>query len=69
LVFIASTPDKRLRLYKFLEKNTIVKEFKQLKNSDLEKFIKNELTDCDIDHTTIQYLITKVGSDLYRIWS
>ena len=68
LVFISSTPDKRLKLYKFLEKNATVKEFTQLKNNDLEEFIKKELNDCVIDHSMIQYLISKVGSDLYRIW-
>ncbi|MCX6823781.1 MAG: DNA polymerase III subunit delta [candidate division SR1 bacterium] len=68
LVFISTTPDKRLKLYKFLEKNTAVKEFTQLKNNDLEQFVKNELSDCSIDHATIQYFLTKVGSDLYRIW-
>ena len=67
LVFISSTPDKRLRLYKFLEKNASVKEFTQLKNNDLEEFVKKELSDCIIDHATIQYLITKVWTDLYRI--
>ena len=68
LVFISSTPDKRLRLYKFLEKNATVKEFIQLKHNDLEQFVKRELSDCIIDHATIQYFITKVWSDLYRIW-
>ncbi len=68
LVFVSSTPDKRLRLYKFLEKNANVKEFTQLKGNDLELFVKHELNECDIDHTTIQYFLTKVGSDLYRIW-
>ena len=68
LVFISSTPDKRLRLYKFLEKKATVKEFVQLKHNDLEQFVKRELSDCDIDHPTIQYFLTKVWSDLYRIW-
>ena len=68
LVFISSTPDKRLRLYKFLEKNASVKGFTQLKPNDLEKFVKEELIDCIIDHATIQYFLTKVGSDLYRLW-
>ncbi len=68
LVFISSTPDKRLRLYKFLEKNANVKVFSQLKNNDLEEFVKKELSECIVDHDTIQYFLTKVGSDLYRIW-
>jgi DNA polymerase III delta subunit len=67
VVFISSTPDKRLKLYKFLEKNASVKEFTPLKNNDVEEFVKKELSDCIIDHATIQYLITKVGLDLYRI--
>jgi len=29
--------------------------------------VKKELSDCIIDHATIQYFLTKVGSDLYRI--
>lgn len=68
LVFVSSTPDKRLKLYKFLEKNASVKEFNQLKSGDLESFVKNELSDCIIDHSMIQYFLTKVGSDLYRVW-
>lgn len=67
LVFISSTPDKRLRLYKFLEKHATIKEFNQLKGSDLEIFIKNELSEFSISHETIQHFLTKVGSDLYRI--
>jgi len=67
LVFISATPDKRFKLYKFLEKNATVKKFTQLKNNDLEEFVKKELSDCIIDHATIQYFLTKVGSDLYRI--
>jgi len=67
LVFISQTPDKRLRLYKFLEKNATLKEFNQLKGSDLETFIKNELQEFTISREAIQYFMTKVGSDLYRI--
>jgi hypothetical protein len=36
LVFVSSSPDKRLKLYKFLEKNANIKEFNQLKLHDLE---------------------------------
>jgi DNA polymerase III delta subunit len=68
LVFISSVPDKRLRLYKFLEKHATLKEFNQLKGSDLESFVAHELHEFVIDHATIQYFLMKVGSDLYRIW-
>lgn len=67
LVFISSTPDKRLKLYKFLEKHATVKEFNQLKSGDLEGFIKNELQDFTISRETIQHFLTKVWPDLYRI--
>jgi len=67
LVFVSSTPDKRLRLYKFLEKNATVKEFTQLKSGDLEGFVKNELQEFAISRDVIQYFLMKVWSDLYRI--
>ncbi len=67
LVFVSSTPDKRLRLYKFLEKHATVKEFNQLKGGDLENFVKNELQEFVISREVIQYFLTKVWSDLYRI--
>ncbi len=69
VVFISSTPDKRLRLYKFLEKNANVKEFNQMKPGDLEGFVKGELLAFTISPATIKYLLVKVGSDLYRVWS
>ncbi len=67
LVFVSSVPDKRLRLLKFLEKNASIKQFNQLKDNDIETFVKNELIECSIDHATLQYFIAKVWSDLYRI--
>jgi DNA polymerase III delta subunit len=67
LVFVNSSPDKRLRLCKFLEKNATVKEFAQLKENDLEEFIRKELADFIIDHDTIEYLLTKIGTDMYHI--
>lgn len=68
LIFVSSLPDKRLKLYKFLEKNATIKEFSQLKTNDLESFVLHELAGCSIDRSTIQYFLTKVGTDLYRIW-
>jgi len=69
LVFVSSSPDKRLKLYKFLEKNANIKEFNQLKLHDLEWFVLNEFQDFMITSETIQYFLTKVWSDLYRVWS
>jgi DNA polymerase III delta subunit len=67
LVFVSPIPDKRLKLYKFLEKHATLKEFNQLKWGDLEKFITTELQEFTITHEAVQYFLTKVWSDLYRI--
>lgn len=67
LVFISPVPDKRLRLFKFLEKHATVKEFNQPKDNDLEEFIRKELSDYLIDRQGIQYLLAKVWRDLYRL--
>ncbi len=69
LIFVSSTPDKRLKLYKFLEKYATKKEFAQLKHTDLDLFVRQELGDCTIRTPVVQYFLTKVGSDLYRICS
>lgn len=68
LVFISTNPDKRFKLYKFLTKHATVKEFAQMKWSQLESFVKNELQNFIISLATIHYFLTKVGPDLYRIW-
>ncbi len=67
LVFISAIPDKRLRLYKFLDKHATVKEFNQLKGGSLDDFVKQELHEFHIDKAVIHYFLTKVWSDLYRI--
>ncbi|MEI7557398.1 MAG: hypothetical protein WCJ45_00660 [bacterium] len=61
LVFISPFPDKRLRLFKFLEKYATVKEFIKPKNNDfLEEFVRQQLSDCIIDRPTVHYLLMKV---------
>lgn len=67
LVFISTTPDKRLRLYKFLEKNANVKSFDQLKDSELVWFVSKELQEFTISREAIRYFVDKVGVDLYRL--
>lgn len=68
LVFVSSTPDKRGRLFRFLGGNASIKEFEQLKGYALEGFVKEQLSEWSIDRSLIQYFLSKVGSDLYRIW-
>lgn len=67
LMFVSYKPDKRGRLYKFLEKNATVKMFEKLSNIELKNFVKNELNWLKIDYETIDYFIMKVGDNLYNI--
>lgn len=69
IVFLSHTPDKRWRLYKFLEKNAQIKEFKKMWWIELKNLIKNELWEIKISESTMSYLIEKVWNDPYRITS
>jgi len=67
LMFVSYKPDKRGRLYKFLEKNATVKMFEKLSGIELKNFVKNELKWLGIDYDTIDYFLLKVGNNLYNI--
>lgn len=67
LMFVSYKPDKRGRLYKFLEKNATIKTFDKLSGIELKNFVKNELKELTIDHDTIDFFLEKVGNDLYNI--
>lgn len=69
VVFLSYNPDKRWRLYKFLEKNAQIKEFKKLGWIELKNLIRNELWDIKITENMMTYLIEKVWEDPYRITS
>jgi len=70
IVFVNTKPDKRLRFYKFLEKNVKeVKEYNHCKPAEIKKFVTQELGWLEINSDTIEYLIGKIGWDLYRIRS
>jgi len=69
IVFLSYNPDKRWRLYKFLEKNAQIKEFKKLSWIELKNLIRNELWDIKITENMMTYLIEKVWEDPYRITS
>ncbi|MEI7562889.1 MAG: hypothetical protein WCJ39_04210 [bacterium] len=68
LVFVSSKPDKRLRLYKFLERNATLKEFSRYKDAQLKDFVISQLPGLYIPSDVIHYLLAKVGADLYRLW-
>lgn len=67
LVFVSSKPDKRLKLYKFLERNAMVKSFDQYKESQLKDFIISQLPGVYIPNDVVEYFLFKVGADLYRL--
>ena len=67
LMFVSYKPDKRGRLYKFLEKNATIKMFEKLSGIELRNFVKNELKWLTIDYDTIDYFLAKVGDNLYNI--
>jgi DNA polymerase III delta subunit len=67
-VFVSAKPDKRTKFYKFLERNAVVKEFKQYKDNELKDFVISQLPGIFIPSDVIEYFLIKVGTDLYRIW-
>lgn len=68
LVFVSGKPDKRLKLYKFLERNAVVKSFDQYKESELKDFIISQLQGIYIPNDIVEYFLLKVGPNLYRLW-
>ena len=69
IVLLSYNPDKRWRLYKFLEKNAKIKEFKKMGWIELKNLIRNELWDIKITESTMTYLLDKVWEDPYRVTS
>lgn len=67
LIFIAPDPDKRLKFYKFLARNAVVKSFDQYKPSALKDFIISQLGSNFIPNDVVEYLLMKVGGNLYRL--
>lgn len=67
LVFVSGKPDKRLKLYKFLERNATVKSFDQYKEKQLKDFVISQLPGIYIPNDVIEAFLFKVGADLYRL--
>ncbi|MFA5748031.1 MAG: DNA polymerase III subunit delta [Candidatus Absconditabacterales bacterium] len=68
LLFVSYKPDKRVRFYKFLSENAQLKEFKKLKGIQLKDFVRQQLSGLKISDEAIEYLLIKIGDDLYRIY-
>ena len=66
LVFVSVDPDKRLRLYKILEKKAHVKSFPALNDKQIMDFIKEKLGTYH-NANLWEYLLSFVGNDLFRM--
>lgn len=66
LCFVSFTPDKRLKLYKFLAENVSIKTYDKLKEAELKLFIKQKLGDL-IWPDELQYFIELVWDDLFFV--
>jgi len=69
LAFVSYKPDKRTKLFKFLEKNAQVKAFTSLNDTTRKTYIKNRTTGFSREGDTMDYFLTQVGWDLYRLES
>ena len=70
VVFVeAGEPDKRLGLFKTLNKPKISRYFSNLENSKTKKFILDEvkIRGGKIENSAVEALATAVGSDLWRL--
>lgn len=68
IVFWDEKPDRKTKLFKFLQKTT-ANEFNLLKGAQLRNWIKNYINEQGgkIDNRTLDKLIEYVGSDLWRL--
>ena len=69
VVFVQSEPDKRKSFYKMLAKQAEVKEFNPLKGIELGKWVTKQVNSLGgkIDKNTVDYLITTLGDDLWKL--
>ena len=69
VIFLSYNPDKRWRLYKFLEKSAQIKEFKKMLWIELKNLIRTELWNVKIAENVMSYFLEKVWDDPYRVVS
>lgn len=69
VLFVSYKPDKRLKFYKFLDKNTEHKVFKPLSESQRKSYIQQWSGDIVRESSMVDYFLAQVGTDMYRIQS
>lgn len=71
LVLIDSSPDKRTRTYKQIQKHGSVREFPELNEAELAKWVVavSESEGATLDSRTATYLVRQAGTDQWKLWS
>lgn len=67
LIFVSYSPDKRSKLFKYLNENVNVKKFDKLSGIKLKEFVLEFLPGLKLAEDALDYFTFKVWSDLYRI--
>lgn len=67
LILVSHKPDKRLKLYKFLQWKAQIKEFKPLSGVQIKLFVKEHLWTLKMSNEVLDYFLMKVGKNLYRL--
>jgi DNA polymerase-3 subunit delta len=70
-VIIDSSPDKRTRTYKQLQKHGAVREFPELNEVELAKWAVTtaKAEGATLDSRTATYLVRQAGADQWKLWS
>lgn len=71
LVLIDSSPDKRTRTYKQIQKHGSVREFPELNEVELAKWVvaTAKAEGATLDNRTAMYLVRQAGTDQWKLWS
>lgn len=67
IIFLSYSPDRRWRLYKFLEKNAQIKEFKKMWGIELKNLVRSWLWEIKVSENLMTYFLDKVWEDPYRV--
>ena len=71
ILLVETSPDKRTRTYKLLQKHAVVKEFSDLNEADLASWLQSHARTIgvEIQPDALRYLIAYVGKDQWRLRS
>ncbi len=67
LILVSFKPDKRTKLYKYLQKNINIKSFEKIKLPTIKKYVKEFFADYSVSSDFIDYFIYTVWRDLFLL--